>query len=121
MPTGDVYGWHLITRQYWERYRRPVMHTETNNIDTGEDEAPRWLWRQFLNVRLVPAEGLPVLGFTWHSLTNQMDWDVGLADERNLVNPVGLDDLDRRPHPVAAAYRQIIRELGGHSVTANGG
>ncbi len=50
-----------------------------------------------------------------------MDWDVGLADERNLVNPVGLYDLDRRPHPVAAAYRQIIREFGGHSFTANGG
>jgi beta-glucosidase/6-phospho-beta-glucosidase/beta-galactosidase len=108
---GDVYGWYLITRQYYERYRRPVMHTETNNIGGSADEAPRWLWRQFLNVRLMRTEGLPVLGFTWYSLTDQMDWDVALHDERNMVNPIGLYDLDRKPRPVAAAYRQIIQEF----------
>ncbi len=112
-PAGDVYGWYLITRQYYERYRRPVMHTETNNIGTGADAAPRWLWRQFLNVRLMRDEGVPVLGFTWYSLTDQVDWDVALGDERGLVNPVGLYDLDRRPRPVAAAYREIIREFAG--------
>ncbi len=112
-PVGDVYGWYLITRQYYERYRRPVMHTETNNIGTGADDAPRWLWKQFLNVRLMRDEGVPVLGFTWYSLTDQVDWDVALGDERGLVNPVGLYDLDRRPRPVAAAYRAIIREFAG--------
>ena len=112
-PAGVVYGWYLITHQYYERYRRPVMHTETNNIGAGADEAPRWLWKQFLNVRLMRMEGLPVLGFTWYSLTDQMDWDIGLRDERNMVNPIGLYDLDRKPRPVAAAYRQIIREFTG--------
>ena len=55
--------------------------------------------------------GIPVLGFTWYSLTDQMDWDVGLADERNVVNPIGLYDLDRRPRPVAAAYKRMIQEF----------
>jgi beta-glucosidase/6-phospho-beta-glucosidase/beta-galactosidase len=110
-PAGDVYGWYIITRQYYERYRRPVMHTETNNIGTGEDEGPRWLWKQFLNVRLMHSEGIPVLGFTWYSLTDQVDWDVALSDERGMVNPVGLYDLDRRPRPVARAYRQILHEF----------
>src|SRR4051794_29904496 len=27
---GDVYGYYVITRQYFDRYRLPVMHTETN-------------------------------------------------------------------------------------------
>ncbi len=110
-PAGDVYGWYLITRQYYQRYGRPVMHTETNNIGTGEDEGPRWLWKQFLNMRLMHSEGIPVLGFTWFSLIDQMDWDVGLADERNMVNPIGLYDMDRRPRPVAAAYKRIIQEF----------
>jgi len=108
---GDVFGWYIITRQYYERYRRPVMHTETNNIGTGEDEGPRWLWKQFLNMRLMHSEGIPVVGFTWFSLIDQMDWDVGLADERNMVNPIGLYDMDRRPRPVAAAYKRIIQEF----------
>ncbi len=110
-PAGDVFGWYLITRQYYERYRRPVMHTETNNIGTGAKDGPRWLWKQFLNMRLMYAEGIPVLGFTWYSLIDQIDWDVALADERNMVNPIGLYDLDRKPRPVAAAYRRIIHEF----------
>jgi len=114
-PSGDIYGWYLIARQYYARYGRPVMHTETNNIGGGAEGAPGWLWRQFLNVWLMRAEGIPVLGFTWYSLTDQMDWDIGLGDERGVVNPVGLYDLDRRPRPVAAAYRRMIREFGGLS------
>ena len=110
-PAGSVYGWYIITRQYYERYKRPVMHTETNNIGVGEEDAPRWLWRQFINVRLMHSEGIPVLGFTWYSLIDQMDWDVALRDERNMVNPVGLFDMNRQPRPVAAAYRQIMREF----------
>ena len=27
---GELFGWYVITQQYFERYRRPVMHTETN-------------------------------------------------------------------------------------------
>jgi hypothetical protein len=110
--TPDVFGWYLVTRQYYERYKRPVMHTETNNLGTGEGEAPRWLWRQFLNVRLMLSEGVPVVGFTWFSLIDQTDWDVGMAEERGMVNPVGLYDMARHPRPVAAAYRQLIREFG---------
>ncbi len=112
-PAGDVYGWYLITRDYFRRYGRPLMHTETNNIGEGEASASRWLWRQFLNVRLMRRDGIPVLGFTWYSLTDQMDWDMALADERNVVNPVGLFDLDRRERPVGSAYRAMIRQLRG--------
>jgi beta-glucosidase/6-phospho-beta-glucosidase/beta-galactosidase len=110
-PTGEVYGWYMITRQYYERYRRPVMHTETNNIGHGAAVAPRWLWKQFLNVRAMHDENIPVLGFTWYSLTDQMDWDIGLRDQRGLVNPVGLYDLTRRPRRVAYAYQEIIQEF----------
>jgi beta-glucosidase/6-phospho-beta-glucosidase/beta-galactosidase len=108
-PTGDIFGWYPIARQYHARYGLPLMHTETNNIGGGEDEAPAWLWRQFLGVRLLRSDGIPVLGFTWYSLHDQLDWDVGLTDERNIVNPIGLFDLDRRERPVAAAYRELIR------------
>jgi len=30
--SGEVFGYNEITRQYYERYRLPVMHTETNII-----------------------------------------------------------------------------------------
>ena len=35
---------------------------------------PRWLWKQWTNVLRMRRDGIPVLGFTWYSLTDQMDW-----------------------------------------------
>ena len=114
-PTGEVFGWLELTRQYYERYRRPLMHTETNHIGQGAECGPRWLWKEFLNVLHLRRQGVPVIGFTWYSLQDQVDWDRALAGARRLVNPVGLYDLDRRPRPAAHAYRQLLREFRGLS------
>ena len=29
----DALGWHLIAKEYYERYGKPVMNTETNFMD----------------------------------------------------------------------------------------
>ena len=29
-PSGEIFGYYVITHQYYDRYRLPVMHTETN-------------------------------------------------------------------------------------------
>ncbi|HZO87518.1 MAG TPA: family 1 glycosylhydrolase [Chthonomonadaceae bacterium] len=115
LPAGEVFGWSVITQQYFDRYRRPVMHTETNNIRSDVD-APRWLWKEFFNVRNLRQQGVPVLGFTWYSLLDQVDWDSGLALDRGVINSVGLYNLQRRPHPVAEAYKELLRQFGGESL-----
>ena len=51
---------------------------------------------------------MPILGFTWYSLTDQIDWDTGLREQNHRVNPRGLFDLERRVRPVGPAYRQLI-------------
>ena len=65
-------------------------------------------------------DGIPVLGFTWYSLTDQVDWDVQLAEKRGHVNQCGLYDLDRQPHPVAAEYKKLIQEFGRITALAHG-
>ena len=104
----------MIASQYYQRYRRPMMHTETNRLDARE--APRWLWRQWHNVQLIRQSGVPVVGFTWYSLTDQVDWDIALREALGNVNPVGLFDFNRDPRPVGQAYQHLIHlfdaELG---------
>src|SRR5438270_10307419 len=85
------------------------MHTETNIPDA--DKAPRWLWKEFFNVRNLREQGIPVIGFTWYSLLDQVDWDSALALDRGVVNPVGLCDLKRQPRPVGEAYRDMVRQF----------
>jgi len=106
---GELFGWHVIASQYWERYRRPMMHTETNKLDARA--GPRWLWRQWHNVMLLQSSGVPIVGFTWYSLTDQVDWDIAMREALGNVSPVGLFDLNRQPRPVAQAYRHLIESF----------
>ena len=107
---GELFGWYVVAMQYWDRYRRPMMHTETNSMDARE--APRWLWRQWHNVRLIQQAGVPVVGFTWYSLTDQVDWDIALSEPLGNVNPVGLFDLNRNPRGAGLAYKHLIDTFG---------
>ena len=110
---GEVFGYDEITRQYYERYRLPVMHTETNlSQGPNGDEAVHWLWKQWSNVLRVRNTGVPIVGFTWYSLTDQVDWDIALREERGTVNPLGLYDLDRNIRPVGECYKQVIKDWG---------
>jgi beta-glucosidase len=109
--SGEVFGYAEITRQYHQRYKLPIMHTETNMYEgTNGDEAVRWLWKQWANVLRLRNDGIPMVGFTWYSLTDQVDWDTALREKNNRVNPLGLYDLDRNIRPVGRAYRQLISD-----------
>jgi hypothetical protein len=108
---GDVFGYDEITRQYYDRYKLPVMHTETNLVEgPNGDEAVNWLWKQWANVLRVRNNGVPIVGFTWYSLTDQVDWDTALREQNGRVTKVGLYDLDRAIRPVGRFYKELIGE-----------
>jgi beta-glucosidase/6-phospho-beta-glucosidase/beta-galactosidase len=75
--------------------------------------AVEWLDEQWNDILALRASGVPVEGFTWYSLTDQIDWQHALRVERNDLHPVGLYDLARRPRPVAARYREIVASWSG--------
>jgi beta-glucosidase/6-phospho-beta-glucosidase/beta-galactosidase len=110
-PSGEVFGYDEITWQYYDRYHLPVMHTETNLREgPNGEEAVNWLWKEWANVLRVGNDGIPVVGFTWYSLTDQVDWSVALREDRGVIDPVGLFDLDRNIRPVGEAYKQLISD-----------
>jgi beta-glucosidase/6-phospho-beta-glucosidase/beta-galactosidase len=113
IASGEVFGYDGITWQYYSRYHLPVMHTETNFAQgPNGDEAVFWLWKEWANVLRVRNDGIPIVGFTWYSLTDQVDWDSALREDRGHVNPLGLFDLDRRIRPVGQAFKKIVSEWG---------
>ncbi len=105
-PAGEIFGYYVITHQYFSRYRLPVMHTETN--DANAEQAPKWLQKEWANMYRLRQDGVPIVGFTWYSLTDQVDWDTALREDNGHVNALGLVDLDRRLRPVGVAYRELI-------------
>jgi len=105
--SGDLFGYYILARQYFTRYRLPVMHTETNFPDP---QAAHWLRKQWANAVELKQEGIPIVGFTWYSLTDQVDWDSALRNDAGHVNPLGLCDLNRVVRPVGEAYESLIRQ-----------
>jgi beta-glucosidase/6-phospho-beta-glucosidase/beta-galactosidase len=109
--SGEIFGYYAITCQYYDRYRLPIMHTETNMLEgPNGDAAVNWLWKQWANVMRVRNDGMPIVGFTWYSLTDQVDWDSALRENNGNVNALGLYDLNRNIRPVGEAYKKLIAE-----------
>ncbi|RJG15005.1 family 1 glycosylhydrolase [Massilia cavernae] len=111
----EMFGYYVITKQYYDRYGLPVMHTETNNRADGRDEKDSriWLEQQWANVVRLKQDGVPIVGFTWYSLVDQVDWDSALTGDNGNVNRYGLFDLDRKIRPVGEAYRTLIETWSG--------
>lgn len=53
---------------------------------------------------------MPVVGFTWYSLTHQVDWDSALQENAGRINELGLYDLDRKIMPVGIAYKRLMEQ-----------
>jgi len=104
-------GFRLLAAEYYSRYRIPLFHCETDRVSSL---AVDWLAGQWEDIVALRSAGIPVMGFTWFSLTDQIDWQHALRVERNEVHPVGLYDLKRQIRPVGLAYKELIagnREL----------
>jgi beta-glucosidase len=114
---GEVFGYYVITLEYYHRYNLPVMHTETNK---EEPDAKRWLWKTWANIQRLRHDGVPLCGMTWYSLTDQVDWDTALCEDNGHVNPLGLYDLDRNLRPVGHAYQKLIRQWRDMPLLPNG-
>jgi beta-glucosidase/6-phospho-beta-glucosidase/beta-galactosidase len=99
------FGFRYLASEYYSRYRIPLFHCETNRVSSL---AVDWLDGQWQDITLLRSAGIPVMGFTWFSLTDQIDWQHALRVERNDVHPVGLYDLNRKIRPVGLAYRKLI-------------
>jgi beta-glucosidase/6-phospho-beta-glucosidase/beta-galactosidase len=105
--SGEIFGYYVITRQYYSRYKLPIMHTETN---IRMPACKEWLIKQWANVHRLKYDGVPIVGFTWYSLLHQVDWDSALRDDAGHINELGLYDLNREIMPVGVAYKNLISQ-----------
>jgi beta-glucosidase len=114
---GDIFGYHVVTRDYYQRYNLPAMCTETN---CREPDADAWLWKTWANIQRLRHDGVPVCGLTWYSLIDQVDWDTALREVNGREFPVGLYDLNRKIRPVGEAYKRLIEQWSFLPLLPNG-
>lgn len=85
----------LVIRKAYERYRLPIMVTETS---ANADIAGRALWMDETldTVRALRREGVPVVGYTWFPLFTMIDWNYrkGRRPLRDYLIHLGLYDSE---------------------------
>jgi beta-glucosidase/6-phospho-beta-glucosidase/beta-galactosidase/glycosyltransferase involved in cell wall biosynthesis len=90
-PVG-LYG---VSTAYWNRYNIPLMLTETS-IDGKPINREIWLDRTIDDIRQLREEGIPMLGFIWWPLLDQLDWDGAMTHRIGKIHEVGLFNLHRQ-------------------------
>ena len=116
---GDFLGWAAVAGDYYRRYRRPLMLTETNMNDDGAGKSVRWLQRTWHQSQHIRQLGVPLVGYTWYSLTDQVDWKVQLSEIRNEVDPNGLVTLDREMRDVGREFGALAKTYGAMDMLPN--
>jgi beta-glucosidase len=69
----DGAGFAGLIQEYWERFRVPIMVTETS-ARGDESIRARWLEASVAAIRGLRERGVPVLGYTWFPLFTMVDW-----------------------------------------------
>lgn len=118
---GELNGGHLyqLLRATWERYRLPMMITETS-ARRDVDGRALWMDETIDSVRRARAEGIDVVGYTWFPAITMIDWAYRTGDEPlahyllhlglwdSAFDPAGV--LQRHETPLVDRYRGYINQ-----------
>ena len=115
-PEGD--GFKELITHYYERYKVPIMITETSAV--GSDEVrERWLESSVSMIRGLRSSGVPVIGYTWFPLFTMIDWRYRFAQEplEDFYLELGLYRLNREaktrrwlPTPLVERFKHCVAD-----------
>lgn len=71
--SGRAAGMKSSVKAFWERYKRPVIVSESSLNGTIEERG-KWLAEAVEAVRDIRADGLPLVSFIWFPVFDLVDW-----------------------------------------------
>ena len=93
-PEGN--GFRELIADHYERYKVPVMITETSAVGSNEIRE-RWLESSVSMIKSLREDGVPVIGYTWFPLFTMIDWRYRFGKDplENYYLELGLYKLNR--------------------------
>jgi hypothetical protein len=111
-----VAGFASVALDYAERYRCPVMLSETNLRGTVDDRIG-WLrfmveQSEILQDKLVALD-LTFEGFCWYAYIDSTDWNSFVREARRSIDPQGIywldPSFDRNPSELSETYAALAQ------------
>jgi beta-glucosidase len=117
MPYAEATIIDRLGELYWERYRAPLMISETASLGSVK-RRQAWLDSSVRAVRRVRERGIPLMGYTWWPLFSLVTWAYrqGEHPPAYYLKQMGLWDIDPDPAehlrrvstPLVDAYRSLV-------------
>lgn len=112
---GHYRGLYQVAKDYWARYKKPMMVAETDAAGTVETRLA-WLEQTLADCQRLNAEGIPLLGYTWWPLIDNINW--GAFRKQDTPDNAGLyamvkndqDQWEREETPLVARFRRFLAE-----------
>ena len=106
----DGAGFAAVINDYYQRYKAPIIITETSAFGSEELRA-RWLKSSVEAVKYLRGQRVPVVGYTWFPMFTMIDWRYrhGQSPLEHYRLELGLYRLS--DDPAAAAGRWIATPL----------
>jgi hypothetical protein len=101
-----------LIRDYYERYRVPIIVTETSAFG-AEEARSNWLQRSVRDIKDLRASGVPVVGYTWFPMFTMIDWRYrfGRLPASNYRIELGLYQLQDGPATDRWAASPLVAEF----------
>jgi beta-glucosidase/6-phospho-beta-glucosidase/beta-galactosidase len=109
-PEGG--GFMELICHYYERYKVPIMITETSAVGTDEIRE-RWLDSSVSMIKTLRGQGVPVIGYTWFPLFTMIDWRYRFSTEplENFYLELGLYRLNREMNGKRWLETQLVEKM----------
>jgi beta-glucosidase/6-phospho-beta-glucosidase/beta-galactosidase len=112
-------GFAELIEDYYRRYRRPIMITETSAVGLDSVRSA-WLEASLAAIKGLRARGIPVIGYTWFPLFTMVDWRYRTGSEplTSYYLELGLYSLGRnegprwRPSALVEQFRRYVERSG---------
>jgi beta-glucosidase len=112
---GHFRGLYQLAKDYYARYKRPLLIAETDAAGSIEERLD-WLEQTLTDCQRLNGEGIPVLGYTWWPLIDNINWGAfrsqDTPDNAGLYAMVKNDEgrWERAETPLVARFRRFLAE-----------
>ena len=108
-----------LSRMYWDRYKKPIMVTETASLGSVRRRR-KWMEDSVAAVRSLRMSAIPVIGYTWWPMFSLVAWAFrqGTKPMDRYLLHMGLWDLDPREGALVRQRTPLVDRY--HEFTQSG-